>query len=182
MLLLANKSLGQSFDYDNNLKFTCESTKCLGLEFSFRYPTSWKSIETDRPHVVAKLFSENGKGLEGLVVTVYDNEELSKSSIKDIAFSVLPKEAKLIRFEDDIRIDNCSSGFIEFAYEFKKLDMQLYSMNVVYVVRYDKYCLVFSFTVGHKTTLKSEIDKKFDEFYPLFKKMALGITILSKYK
>lgn len=182
IIILANNCFGQSSDLDNSLKYICTGDKCLGLEFSFKYPKNWKSLETDRPHVVAKIFSENGKGLEGLVVTVISDPELSKYPMKDIAISVMPKDAKLIKYEDDIRIDDCSSSFIEFSYSFKKLDMLLYSRNVVYIVRYKKYCLLFTFSVGDKTATKSDIDKKFNSFYPLFKKMALGITILSKYK
>jgi hypothetical protein len=181
-LILASNSFGQSSDFDNNLKFICAGDKCFGLEFSFRYPSTWKFIEPDRPNVVAKVFSENGKGLEGVVVSVFDDPQLFDYSIKDIAFSAMPKGAKLIKFENDIRIDDCNSSFIEFSYDFKKLDMLVYSRNVVYVVRYKKYCLILAFSVGDKTLAKSDIDKRFNSFYPLFKKMALGVTILSKYK
>lgn len=181
-IILSINSFGQTKDFDNNIKFTCVGEKCLGLEFSFRYPHTWKSLETDRPHVAAKVFSENGKGLEGLTVTVLDDPKLSEYTIKDIAASAMPKDAKFIAFENDIRIDNCNSASIEFSYEFKKLDMTMYSRNIVYVVRYKKYCLVFTFTVADKSISKSAIDNRFSSFYPLFKKMALSATIISKYK
>jgi hypothetical protein len=181
MLTLACTGYAQSSDFDNNLKFTCAGPKCLGLEFSFRYPTTWKFIEPDRPHVVAKVFSEAGKGLEGVVVSVHNDPQLLEYPLKEIASSAMPKGAKLIKLEDNIGIDDCSSASIEFAYEFKKLDMENYSRNVTYIVRYKKHCIILSFMVGGKADDKDAVDERFKSFYPLFKKMALSTTILSKY-
>jgi hypothetical protein len=167
--------------FDNNIKFVCQGEKCFGLDFSIRYPSTWKSLDTDRPHVVCKVFSENGKGMEGLVLTVFNDARFQNSDLQDIAKANMNKNSKVIKYSNDLNIDDCESVSLCFESEDKRLDMIIYSQSIVYVLRYKQYIFCFNFTVAD-TKEKSKVSARFDEYLPLFKKMILSFTIQSKYK
>ena len=44
--------------------------KAKGVAFNLQVPISWKAMEGNRPNVVAKFVSENGRGLEFFVVLI----------------------------------------------------------------------------------------------------------------
>lgn len=180
LMLPSPCSADPSSSFDKNIKFVCSGEKCRGLDFSFRYPSTWKVLDGDRPHVACKVFSENGKGLEGLVVTIFDESKIVNSYLRDIAYANMSKNSTPISYKDNLIIDGCNASSLYFENEGKSLDMMIYSKNIVFVVKSDKHILCFNFTVSDLSTKKNQISKKYEEFLPLFKKMVLSFTILSK--
>jgi hypothetical protein len=180
--IFQNCSADPISSFNNNIKFVCKGNKCLGLDFSIRYPSTWKLIDADRPHVACKVFSENGKGFEGLVVSVFNEPEIQNASLYDIALASMSKNSKIVKYTDDLNIENCKSSSLIFENEDKRLDMVFFSKSIVYIVKYKQYVLCFYFTVSDLSERKNNLSKKFEEFLPLFKKMILSFSIQSKYK
>lgn len=46
--------------------------KAKGVDFQVRYPASWRPAEGERPNIIQKFVSENGRGLESIMLVVKD--------------------------------------------------------------------------------------------------------------
>lgn len=51
---------------------TKDHRKAKGVDFQIRYPSSWKPAEGERPNIIQKFVSENGRGLEAILLMVKD--------------------------------------------------------------------------------------------------------------
>jgi len=92
-------------DYENNpehefldgykYKYTSDgSGKAKGVAFSIESPKTWAAQEGDRPNIVQKFISENGRGLEIFLVLIKDipSRPGEKITEKDVLEILNPKE------------------------------------------------------------------------------------------
>jgi len=76
-------------------KYTSDgSGKAKGVAFSIESPKTWAAQEGNRPNVVQKFLSENGRGLEGFLILIKEipmgpGEKISE---KDVSEMLNPKE------------------------------------------------------------------------------------------
>lgn len=84
-------SEGWSYKYESN-----GSGKAKGVRFSFKVPYSWGQKEADRPNIVQKFISQNGRGPEMMMVMVNEtglkpHEYLDEAEIDEM---LLPQNVK----------------------------------------------------------------------------------------
>lgn len=194
ILSISAQSTGKSsseHEWDNeevNEYITKDNYKADGLNLKFFYPKSWKAINGDRPHIIQKFFSENGKGLEGATILVVKSKTPLSKNDKDLSLSIegmkqqVPQNCQVISVKTDLRIDNCTASRIIYYQEQNQMDLKIGMLNEIYIFYYDNYQIIIMFSVALSSDRKDEIFQRYNLYKKLFWKMTNRITILSQYQ
>lgn len=186
------ESWTQYIDGKRHTYTSLNNSKAKGLEVSFEYPISWGGADGKHPNTLYQVTSENGKGLElcnlliknipfpaGYTVTPHDiTEFFEPSGLKEF----LPRGAQFIKGAKTT-IDGEPAAWINFSNEMDRAGIQLRMMWIMYPVYIDKKLLIFSCSVGGGASLPAtELQKRYNEYFPLFQQMASSLVIHSKWK
>ena len=166
----------ESFSTENHVK-------SQGVNMNLKLPISWDRKEGDRPHIVQKFFSENGKGNEGVILQIQDIEEFNEYDINSF-YSVnylrqmVPANGEFIAAKK-IVIDSLPAGQVIFKLKQEQLDFTLSSEFIIYVMVIEKKLVYLYCSVYEENT--DALDEHFNSFLPLFNMMANSIVIMNQY-
>lgn len=163
--------------------------KAKGVDFQVSVPESWLQEEGNRPNVIQKFTSENGKGFESVILMVKNipldedykitDQELDELFSNDGLKEFVPEGGKYISGKP-ITIDRYKGGMLEFEQTLERLDLQIKMRGIHFIT-----------VIGHKMifvqcmlgALIGEIntDDEFKKFQPLFRLIGNSIIIQDKY-
>lgn len=151
------------------------------------YPSSWKASEGRRATTLASITSENGRGLENILVAV---KELPYAESKQFTTAekaqILAKESlrkylgsgAVILTAVPIKLDGLDGTSISFELEQLQLDMRLKMRSVVYVVLFRNKLILIQCLVGSSPGEESKLSARYAKFEPLFRLVANSLTVM----
>lgn len=162
--------------------------KADGLRFHVDYPQSWSSQEGNRPHVVTKFISENGRGHEMVIVSVKalpsslaGSEAQISSALLESLQETLPPNATLLE-GGSIRIDNLPGVFQKYNVTAQQMDFTVYASVIAYTLHYRGKAIQLQCSVGCTEKNSKELGRRFRKFEPLFRQVANSFVVQSQWK
>lgn len=187
---------GREFLDGFKVRFTSDgSGKAKSVRFHLDYPKSWSSADGDRPNVVRKFVSQNGRGFEIITVIVKSlplspGQKLTEKDIEGMVSEVatlkelkkmLPDGASFIS-GGPIRLDGRPGFYQKYSLKRQRLDLTFTSMIVSYTVYYQNSIISIHCAVGSEAIEEQNVERRFDRFEPLFKLVANSFMIESQWR
>ena len=160
--------------------------KAKGAHFRVSYPLSWKALEGERPNIVQKFVSEEGRGLElamiitqslqlppGIAFTNADIEEFfSSGGMKEM----LPEEARFIDSKQT-KIEGIPAGILEYSTRQERAGFAIDMQILAYIFIHRSTMVQFQCQVAGMADSQTDISSRMDQFRPLFTVMANSIVV-----
>jgi hypothetical protein len=187
-------SPSEEFSRGFKTRYECDGTgKAKGIRFGIHYPLSWKVLDGSRPNIVQKFISENGRGLEMVMIQVKSlpddlisevktekqvAEFFSPETMKDMT----PEGAKFIKSEK-IKIDGVYGATLEYTMEEQRLTETVKLRSITYFLLFkDSLVSVICQAGGSGSLSEVELEARFQKFLPLFKMMANGFSLNNQWE
>ncbi len=150
------------------------------------YPASWRASDGRRVTTLASITSENGRGLENIIVAV---KELPYSESKQFTSTektqILAKESlrkylgsgAVILTAAPIKLDGLDGTSISFESEQLQLDIRLKMRSVLYVVLFRNKLIFIQCLVGSSPGEESKLSARYAKFGPLFRLVANSLVV-----
>lgn len=169
---------------------TAGHPKARGVDFQISYPASWRPGEGERPNVIQKFVSENGRGLEMVMLMVKDlptpGYKVARADLEAL-FSekelrgMVPAGGRLIAAKP-IVLDGQKGGMVVFEQTLQRLAVSMTVRGVHFVtVRSGKMvsvqCMVYMRPGG-------DVDApgRFGRFEPVFRLIGNSLVLNDRYK
>lgn len=176
-------------------RFTSDgSGKAKGVRLHLDYPKSWSSADGDRPNIVRKFRSQNGRGFEMITVIVKPlpfppGQKLTDKEVEEMVAELTLKAIKeplvdgaRIVAGGPIRLDGRPGFFQKYSLKQQQLDLTLSSLAVSYTVYYQTSMIQIQCGVFSEAKDEQNLKQRFDKFEPLFKLVANSFVIESQWK
>ena len=167
-----------------------EQPKAKGVDFQIRYPTSWRPEEGERPNVIQKFTSENGRGLEMFLIMIKDislppgykltQEELNEFFSEGTLREMVPDGGRFISAKP-ILLDNHKGAMVLFDQTAQRLDMTLKMRSLHFITVCDSKMIFIQCMVSNPPGKEMELKERFNLFEPLFKQIANSFVIQGQY-
>ncbi|MDD3603648.1 MAG: hypothetical protein PHD86_00480 [Kiritimatiellae bacterium] len=163
--------------------------KALGLNIQVEYPKSWKGVDGKRPHVVQVFTSENGMGMESIVLLVKDVFELGDTLTRkelNALFSaqslkkLIPSDAEVISTHRCL-LDRQQGGLIVYKHTAQRLDLMIKRICMDYVTIYDGKMITIQCSVGGVDVDNASLTEQFGRYRTLFQLVANSFVIQNQY-
>ena len=172
--------------------FSNGSGKAKGVSFSIQVPGSWASKEARRPNIVRKFVSENGRGLEMIMVIVKKlpfpaGQKVTKQDVQEILDltdmkDLLPENA-VYKDSGSLTIENLPGFWQRYSMEMSRVRLKIKMEIIAYTIYYDNKMIQIQCQVGaEEKTPQNKILKRFENFEPIFDLVANSFVIPSMYK
>jgi hypothetical protein len=163
--------------------------KSKGAVFSMKVPKSWASLEGERPNIVQKFVSENGKGLEMAMIatkSIPSDVPFSKQDIRDILSAdgqreMLPDGATFIAARSSL-IEAEPAGVMEYTMRMQRADYDIHMHVLSLTFFQDRTMVQVQFQIGGLPEQRATVERKFVAFRPLFQLMMNSIVFDDKWK
>ncbi|MGH8071039.1 MAG: hypothetical protein ACRERE_38570 [Candidatus Entotheonellia bacterium] len=170
---------------------TKDHLKAKGVDIRIRYPASWQSREGERPNIIQKFMSENGRGSEMFLLMVKEiplpsgytltEQELAEFFVERELRNTVPQGSKFISAKS-IVLDNHKGGMVIFDQAMQRLDMTVTMRNIQFIT-IDRNKMIFvQCMVSILSGNEDDLTERFNRFEPLFKMIANSFIILDQYK
>lgn len=170
---------------------TAGHSKAKGVDFQINYPASWRPSEGERPNIIQKFVSENGRGSEMVMLMVKDlptppGYKVTQADLDDL-FSekelrgMVPAGGRLIAAKP-IVLDGQKGGMIVFEQTLQRLDVSMTVRGMHFVtVRAGKMiliqCMVYIRPGG-----EADMQGRFGRFEPVFRLIGNSLVLNYRYK
>ncbi len=171
----------------NRVFRTKNHPKAKGVDFQIRYPISWLPEEGERPNIIQKFTSENGRGLEGFSLMVMDipipltEQELDDFFVESELKGIIPEGGKFISAKP-IVLDKHKGAMIVYEYTAQQLDITITTRNLWFIIIYERKIIQIFCSISALAGEESELQERFNRFEPLFKMIANSFIIQEQYK
>lgn len=163
-------------------------TKSKNVEINAKFPNSWNQQEGDRPNVIQKFVSENGKGQEIILFMVKDlglptdykvtEEELSEFFVESKLKQMIPDGSEFISAKK-ITLDKQIGGQIIFKTTAERLDFTITMQAIHFITIYDGKMVFLQCMVSAEQG--ENLNDRFNLFLPLFRQVANSLVLMDQY-
>jgi len=163
-------------------------TKSKNIDINAKVPLSWRQEEGERPNIIQKFTSNNGKGLESFLFMVKDlglSEDyiITKRELNDFfneeELKKMIPENSAFESAQRIYLDGQISGQIIFTSDVKRLDFSINIKSIHYITVIEDKMFFLQCMVS--TSDNKDLDERFNLFLPLFNKIANSLVFPKKY-
>ena len=175
----------------NRVFRTKNHPKAKDVDFQIRYPISWRPEEGERPNIIQKFTSENGRGLEGFNLMVKNipllsgytitEQDLDNLFVESELKGIVPEGGKFISAKP-IVLDRHKGAMIVYESTVQQLDITITTRILWFITMYDGKIISISCSVSALPGEESELKERFNLFEPLFKIIANTFIIQEQYK
>ena len=175
----------------NRVFRTKNHPKAKNVDFQVRYPISWRPEEGERPNIIQKFTSENGRGLEGFSLMVMDiplppdytitEQDLDDFFVESELKGMVPEGGKFISAKP-IVLDKHKGAMILCDSTVQRVDMTITTRILMFITIYEKKMIWINCFVSALPGEESELQERFNRFEPLFKMIANSFIIQEQYK
>lgn len=165
--------------------------KAKGVDFQIRYPASWRPAEGERPNIVQKFVSENGRGLESIMLVVKDiplpegykptkrelDEFFSDKELRGLA----PTGARVISSRS-IVLDGQKAGLVIFDQTGQRMETTFTIRNLSFVTIRRSKMIFVSCLVSPPTGREAQLQERFTRIESLFKWVGNSFVLQEQYK
>ena len=176
---------GYKYKYINN-----GEGKANGIAFSIESPKTWAPREGNRPHVVQKFVSENGRGFGMFLVLINEfpiktGENVTEKDIVGLLDSgdikkYLPKGATYLN-GGKLTLESLPGFWIDYVNRSSRMNVTMIVETRAYVIFYKNKMIQLQ---GHITKSVSGIKEQgagLKQYQPLFDLMANSLVVTSRY-
>lgn len=166
--------------------------KAKGVAFSIEYPITWAAEDGDRPNIVQKFTSGNGRGSEFFMILVKEIplEPGKQITENDVAEMLNPTDIKDFIPDGGVYLDSGKltleqlPGFwLRYQVNSKRMKEEVGSYAIMYIVYFKNKAIMMQgmmFTSFNDQQIVRDSD--FQKYEKLFDLMANSLVITSKYK
>lgn len=164
--------------------------KAKGVPFSISAPLSWTQEEGERPNIVTKFTSENGRGLEVFMVGIFNLPEgesasFSRQDIEAIleggAWADFLPEDSLYRDSGPIQLETQHGFWVEFDTIGTRGRSHIKTRSMVLsLIHHGKLIQLFG-QVGAQMNEDNLLTERFDRHEPLFDQMFNSLVLPNEY-
>ena len=158
-------------------------SKAGGVEVSFRYPSSWRIAEGDRPHVVQKVSARDGSGASCMLMIV-TNEQIHAADLASLLEpsemrSMMPPTASFIG-SNKITIDGQDGGEVIYSANSLAGSQVINVQTAIYFTGYEGVLVQFVCGVASVDS-SADLSRRFAEYEPLFRLMLNSLVLQDKW-
>lgn len=171
----------------NRIFRTKNHPKAKDVDFQIRYPISWRPEEGERPNIIQKFTSENGRGLEMFLLMVKNipfpitEQDLDDFFVESLLKEMIPEGGKFISAKP-IVLDKHKGAMIVYEDTVQQLDITITTRNLMFISIYNRKMISIQCFVSALPGEESELQERFNRFEPLFKMIANTFIIQEQYK
>jgi len=177
---------GYKYKYKTN-----GSGKAKGVAFSIESPKTWKAKEGNRPNIVQKFVSENGKGLELLLILIKNMplQPGEKITEKDVSEFLNPKDIK--DFIPDgatyinsgkLTLENLPGLWVHFKMNMSRVRNSVAMETIMYTIFYKNKMIQIQGQVMTSVNGKQMDSGGLKKYEKLFDLMANSFVLPGMYK
>jgi len=175
----------------NRVFRTKNHPKAKDVDFQIRYPISWRPEEGERPNIIQKFTSENGRGLESFNLMVRDipilldyiltEQDLDDLFVESELKGMVPEGGKFIS-ANPIVLDKHKGAMIIFDYTAQRVDITITMRSLMFITIYERKMIWINCAVSTLPGEEDKLQERFNRFEPLFKMIANSFIIQEQYK
>ena len=164
--------------------------KAKGVNFTIAFPNSWTAAEGERPNIVQKFVSENGRGLEMAMIITKElppsrgatrtNEVLKELFAPSELRRMLPPRATFIDARST-EIEAEPAGILEYTMRTDSAGMTLMIHAWTLNFLSGNTLVQVQFAVAGKAESEGDVARRMTKFRPLFALMANSIVLSDKW-
>ena len=165
--------------------------KAKNVPFSIEVPKTWAAEEASRPNIVQKFVSENGRGLEIILVLIKEipigiNERITEQDVAeflnpDDIKDFLPKKASYLS-SGELTLENLPGFWVTFKVDMSRARNQIEMETIMYVVYYKNKMIQIQGQVMTSFNGEKAENKGLKKYEKLFDLVANSFVIPELYK
>jgi len=162
-------------------------SKSQGLEIVVKLPKSWKAKEGERPHIVQKWISQNGNGLDMMLLDIRDAQgyEPKDKEIEDFVSSGEVKDSiqkGAIYLDSGIFSLEMRKGYwMEMTIEQDRAGIKLYQHGIMNQVFFRGKAIGIMCLSMSSMKERNSADEKFKKLRPLCQQVLNSLVLLQAY-
>jgi hypothetical protein len=164
-------------------------SKAKGINLMVKLPKSWSQSEGERPNIVQKFRSENGKGDASIMIMVKDidlpeginltKEEINQMFSSDTEMkSMVPEDGQYI-YGKKIYLDNLVGAEISMKTTRQRLDYTMTMQTVQFITIYKNKFVMCQCIVSAQN--ENGLNERFNKFLPIFRMVANSMVFMDQY-
>ena len=165
--------------------------KSKGVAFSIESPKTWVAKDGNRPNIVQKFVSENGRGLELFLISINEMplQPGEKVTEKDVAEILNPKDIKDFLPEgasyiksEKLTLENLPGFWVHFKMEMPRVRNTIGMETIMYTIFYKNKVIQMQGQVTTSVNGKEIVGGGLKKHEKLFDLMANSFVIANMYK
>jgi hypothetical protein len=158
------------------------SSKARGLDFSLRYPRSWRAAEADRPNTVQNFVSADGSGSNCNVV-IRDsglNAAQTRTLVRTETIRSQLPEGTIFVAGQATTLDARPAAEIQARQSINRAGTALEARMIMYLTTNGTNIFLLTCVAGGRTA--AEADGRYSAYLPLFRQIANSIVFPGQYR
>jgi hypothetical protein len=179
--------LGEFADGYRQRYQTDGSGKSQGIKLKLQLPRSWAAKEGERPHIVKKWVSENGTGLEIILLDIRDAQGYNptKKEIEEFVRSgevkeTVPEAATYVA-SGTFTIEMRTGYWVQMAMLIERAEMKGYQDVLMYQFFFRGKVVGLMCQAGGPETEKPKVNEAFKRIRPLCQQVLNSLVLLQAY-
>jgi hypothetical protein len=173
-------------------KYTTNGTgKAKGIAFSIEVPKTWDSKEGDRPNIVRKFISENGRGLESFLILIKDVQLQQGETIRENDVSEMLNSNDIINLLPDgseyidsgnLNLENLPGFWVRYKMKMSRVRSSVEMETIIYTVFFENKMIQIQGQVMTSANGEALDNEGLKQYEKLFDLMVNSFVIPSMYK
>lgn len=161
--------------------------KSQGIKLKLQLPRSWAAKEGERPHIVKKWVSENGTGLEIIILDIRDAEGYNptKKEMEEFVRSGEVKEAvpegSAYVASGNFTLEMHTGYWVQMAMLVERAEMKSYQDVLMYQFFFQGKAVGLMCQTGGPETEKSKVNEAFRRIRPLCQQILNSLVLTQAY-
>ncbi|MBS0497619.1 MAG: hypothetical protein JST38_03880 [Bacteroidetes bacterium] len=161
--------------------------KSQGINLHLQLPRSWVKTDGERPHIVQKWVSENGTGLEMILLDIRDGRGYNptKKEMKDFVRSgevkdTVPNDSKYID-SGNFTLEQQTGYWLQIATPLERAGMKMYQDTLIYQFFFHGKAIGVFCQAGGPENKKPKINEAFKRIRPLCQQVLNSLVLTQAY-
>lgn len=161
--------------------------KSQGIKLNLQLPRSWAAKEGERPHIVKKWVSENGTGLEIIMLDIRDGQGYNptKKEMEEFVRSgevkeAVPEGATYVA-SGNFNLEMRTGYWVQMAMPLERAEMKLYQDVLMYQLFFRGKAIGLMCQVGGPVAEKSKVNEAFKRIRPLCQQVLNSLVLTQAY-
>ena len=156
--------------------------KSLGVNFTIRYPRSWRATEAERPHTIQNFLSADGSGANCNIVirdTGMSAGETRAAAEPATMRSQMPKDMTIISSQSTT-LGEQAAGEVQYKQPINVAGRRMDIRGLIFATAIDTRLMIVTCSAGGETQAEAESD--FQVYLPVFRRIAGSIVVPGRYR
>lgn len=163
------------------------ANKSQGIKLNLQLPRSWAAKEGERPHIVKKWVSENGTGLEIILLDIRDGQGYNPSKKEIEAFvrsgevkETVPEGSTYIA-SGNFTLEMRTGYWVQMAMPIARAEMKFYQDVLMYQFFFQGKAVGLMCQAGGPETEKPKVNEAFKRIRPLCQQVLNSLVLTQAY-